>query len=83
MFQATKRSKSQVKYIKKSWFLQIDKNININEVKNTNPLSIRNWTTSVLELSIALMIGVPPLDDCASNNAPLLSRNSTISFCPP
>ena len=43
---------------------------------------MRNLIIFSLELSIALMIGVPPFSDCASNNAPLFNKISAISCCP-
>lgn len=48
----------------------------------TNPLEISSSTTASLELSIALIKGVPPLMVCASISAPFSSRNCTRSTCP-
>ena len=43
--------------------------------KQTNPLDMSSSTTDSLELSIALISGVPPLIVCASISAPCSSSN--------
>ena len=48
----------------------------------TYPLEMRNSTTDSLELSIALIRGVPPLIVCASISAPCSRSNWTRSICP-
>ena len=43
----------------------------------TYPLSISSLTISFCDVSIALMIGVPPFTDCASIFAPVSSSSFT------
>lgn len=50
-------------------------NYSLKYYNQTHPLEISSSTTASLELSIALISGVPPLMVCASISAPLSSKS--------